>query len=292
MAQKRTKRHHYVPKALQKPFRNSKGQIFYSERDQLGNYGEIEPRNLDSAFWVRDYYTILRDEKPADIVEREFYGRIDDYLGSLIPEVLEKFSDGTAVMFSPEALSSLRFVVYHLIKRTPDFMAVLDENDLGLKLVDGMIAGLSEEGDSEGARRYEMLRDQEKHVRKIGRDIRVRAEIAPPSPSIQEALRHYSLRWGVSDGRASFILPSKICYRIGNGGANGLTSRNMELWLPLSPKHVLILLRDPSGAIPFVNYLSSTQIREVNDHAVRHGRAVGAHSDLLLASLLKRKIAS
>ena len=170
--------------------------------------------------------------------------------------------------------------------RTPDGDVMIDELRVGEEIRDSVAARLKELSalQDQSERTLEPL-SSEKGLRDAGRDVRVMAQAAP-SPLVENALEEFQRRWGVIHGRHSFLLPSIAVYRIGNGGPNGIKHPNMEMWLPVSPKRVLVLTRDTYKNIPMVVEIDRKKTREINEYAVRNSASLASHSQKLLSSLL------
>lgn len=124
----RSKKHHFVPRVLQRQFAYEGERIWYAIRDECG-YCAPELRNIASTFRLKDLYTVLVDGQYSDVVEREFYGQIDNYLGEIIPEVLGAFRCGMAPQFRGEALEEIRQCALAMIRRTPDFSPAIYGSD-------------------------------------------------------------------------------------------------------------------------------------------------------------------
>lgn len=288
---KRSKDHHIVPKALRKQFATEGEKIWYSERGDDGSFSAPELRNIKSTFWRRNYYTVLDQGAPSDVVERKFYGSLDDYLGKVIPDVLAAFERGEVPVFSGEALDTIRLAALEMMKRTPDFHQSKSDEEIGIEFVKTMLAKLDH--DASDARRQELLSilsDSQKLVA-LGRDIRVRGTIRPMERVI-EALDDFTVRWAKCETKHSFLLSSLIGYRIGNGGSNGFANPDMEFWMPISPKVALVLLRDPGSSVPHVTIERPSHVREVNEFAARNSAQIASHSQLLLESITRRRAKS
>jgi hypothetical protein len=187
--------------------------------------------------------------------------------------------------FSGEPLSSIRKVVFELIKRTPSFSKSYDDVVIGREIVEKEIAHyeLNEPGNPNlGKARVDLESDEA--LKKLGRTVRVTA-IVERMPLMQAALEEFEVRWAVSEGRSSFVLSDLIAYRIGNGGSNGLINPNAEIWMPISPKIALVLLRDPMRKIPYRVTETTKHIREINEYAAANSNKIASHSERLLLSL-------
>lgn len=283
------RRHHYVPKSLQKYFTDNGKNIWFSQIACDGKYSGPELRNLVSTFQRHDFYTVIDDNGvPSDSVEREIYGPLDDYLGDLLSEVHGRMDLGETPVFEGEVLESLLDLFIALATRGPLRLTGQDYNDYeqGLTFANQLIEKLV------GLDKYHpdiaFYQDTLNNRRKLidrGRDIRVRAT-TKGLPKTKNELGNFQARVAVSTGGHSFVLHGRMIYRIGNGGSNGLLCPRCELWLPISSKRALVLLRDPTNRIPFVCQVGREQMREFNSYAVSLGSDLASHSIKLLQSLI------
>lgn len=282
--QKRSKIHHYVPKVLQRQFCCGKEQIWYSSR-QGDKLSSPELRNISSTFQKRNYYTVLEGGEPSDIVERKFFGEIDDYLGRILPMLVENLKQKIVPTFEEKARTSLDQVVFQLIKRTPDFLSQYQDEEKGREVLQAEL-DFELNANASAARINQIRRDLENKNLLVcyGRHVRVRAQISP-SQKVEEVLKEFQIRWARSTGKQSFVLSSQIAYRVGNGGSNGLSNPNMEIWMPISPKFALVMLRDPTGKVPDIANVTRDHMREINEYAAQNSDAIASHSEKLLASL-------
>lgn len=296
MNARRSKEHHYIPKIIQKAFRSNNdgaAKIWHSKKGRNDSFKPPSEKLTEKAFVRTNYYTVLgADDELSDVVERKFYGEIDGYWGRVLPELFEIFGTGRTPQFEGAAKDSLFEVIHHMMKRTPEFVPEHDDLAVGTEIIKGAIerCGNTAKHADEKARLLVDLKDTA-HVRSVGRDVRVRA-VARESPLTMEKFSEFSVRWAVSETKHSFILSSRAVYRIGNGGSNGLNSPHSEMWFPLSPKIVLVLVRDPKNVIPRRVVETPERIREINEFAVRTSFEVASHSKHLLESLLGQKAVS
>lgn len=283
---KRSKLHHYVPRGLQRHFCVQGEQIWYCEKGNDGRFCEPELRNTESVFKERNYYTVLQGDQPSDKVEREFYGVIDDFLGQSLNDIDAIFANGKTPIIRGETLRTLSNVVFQLIRRTPDFVKQFDEVEIGREVTESTISGLSDKNVAK--KELEALKARlasESSLRQIGRHVRVTAQISR-SIKIEEELEGFVVRWAEVEGNHSFVLSSIAAYRIGNGGANGFLNPNFEIWLPISPKRALVLLRDDSNRIPLLAKVQRDHMRSINEYAARESNSIASHSVKLLRSLI------
>jgi len=286
----RSKKHHFVPRVLQRQFACEGGRIWYATRNQ-GSYGAPQLRNMESTFRMKDLYTVLVDGQYSDVVEREFYGGIDNYLGEIIPEVLEAFRRGLTPQFRGEALEEIRQCALAMIRRTPDFSPAIygTDEERGRDFVDKLISAYLASGtNAQIIESLELELHDPARLRARGRDIRVRATVSPLSTA-GEMIREFSIRWAISERRSAFILPSIMSFRIGNGGPTSLANPRVEIWMPISRDLAMVLVRDKFGKVPIASLISRARVREVNEHAMKLSTSIGSHSKLLLESLTGRR---
>lgn len=285
----RSRRHHFVPKALQRHFSENRKNIWFTSCDDLGKYSKPEWRNISSTFQRHDFYTVIDDSGvPSDQVEKEFYEKVDDYLGDLLSEIHHSLDLSQNPVFEGEVLESLQNLFMVLATRTAHSLTGAGHDDFkqGIEFVNKIIERISEvDPDSLELKRYQDTLEDSRKLISFGRNIRVRA-MTTRLPRAEKELRNYQARIAVSHGSHSFILHGRAVYRIGNGSSNGILSPTCELWLPISTKRAIILLRDPSGNIPLICTVGREQMRELNLHAVSLGSDLGSRSEKLLVSLI------
>ena len=283
----RSKRHHYVPQALQKYFCNTNRRIWYAKRVSLADqFSKIEERNTDSAFQQRNFYTVLSDlDEPSDDVERKFYGVVDDQVGKTLAEVVPSVAEGYAPQFRGQALESFKHLVLALHRRSVDLTQKHDELQIGRRIIENTIADAS---DKLRLNRVDAMRVlQFPDARQLGRNTRVRAQTVSPD-LLLEALADYQVATVVAEGKSSFILGSRMVYRISNGTNDLLGSRNVELWFPVTPKCCLVLhALGEVVAKPII--WPAAKVREINQYIFQNCQEVGSHSNKLLFSLLTRR---
>lgn len=284
----RSKNHHYVPRVLQRQFAAEANLIWYAERGKNGDFNPAELRQIKHVFCKNNHNTILIDGQPSDVVERIFYGKIDDYLGRVIPRILGAFVSHKVPTFTGKSLSALRQIVIDMIRRSPDFTKNINDKAVGEKILRATFNELSSNASSD--ERQRLLNDWNNSQRKleIGRTARVRVSLHR-STKIDERLEDLVVRWVEIKSHHSFILSSLMVYRIGNGGPNGLSNPNIEIWFPISPKCALVLLRDPNNQIPAVLRESPEHVRQVNEFAATNSNQIASHSRRLIESITGKR---
>jgi hypothetical protein len=285
----RSKNHHFVPQVLQRQFAAQAGHIWYSKRGEDGTFNPPQLKEIRTAFRIPNYYTVHIGDVPSDVVERQFYGEIDNYLGRILPKIISEIARGVMPTFSGAPLASLQEVVLQMAKRTPEFTRnMFDEVAIGKEVVESTIGGLKDSDGAEIRKQALAYLENPTKLKQIGRSLRVRATIGR-SDLTEDALKNFSVRWAVSGSRSSFILTSLMVLRIGNGGSNGLSNPNMEMWMPVSPKIALVLVRDVGNVIPIKVLESTEHIRQVNEHGTTYSSEIASHSKQLIESLTGKK---
>ena len=288
MPQGRAKKHHFVPRALQKWFCEQGETIWFCERDCRGQFSAPERRNTSSTFKKRDYNTVLEGNRPSDVVEKQYFGPADDFVGILLTEIAKGMACGQIPPISQETKGDIRKLVTILVRRSPDFMIGYDDDlALGREVVERTLAVV--DADSGPACEEQALKRKlgdDLSLRQIGRDVRVRAQISPLEKS-EKVLQEFDIRWAQTSGKHTFILSSRMVYRVGNGGSGGLNDARAQLWVPLMPTLALVMLRDPANRYPYTNYIGRDLVRSMNEYAARNSVQIASSSERQLKSLTR-----
>jgi hypothetical protein len=286
---RRSRTHHYVPKGIQKNFCFEGKRIWYSEKDPTGKYSTPEVRNIDTTFQKKDYYTVREKGKPSDIVEKNFYSKLDDFLAKLLDSVHASFEQGIVPTFDREGERTVARALFYCVKRNPDFSSTFDDQQIGLEVTEKLIDAVSEWDNSQDViNSLKKQRESRLDLRSIGRDVRVRAQLRS-SDQVESELDTLNVRWVVSEGPHSFLLCSSLIYRIGNGGPNGLSNPDFEMWLPISPKRALVLMRARSNDIPLVVKIDRNHMRKMNLFGLDESHCIASHDQKLMQSLISNR---
>ena len=283
---KRSRRHHIVPEAMQKAFLGADDKLWYTERNPDGHFVEPEDRTPKGAFWKPHHNTIIVDGAPSDIIEREYYGALDDFIGRVFPALISILEKGKAPRMDQKLEDKIKKAVYQLLLRSPDFVD-FDDEEIGKEFLESLNNAYQLVDETE--ERLEAVRADLRtpsKVRAFGRNIRTRSMFQMPERSLEEIFK-YSIRWSIAPQRCSYILSGRIVMRTANGGLNGVGNPDTELWMPISPKFCLVLVRDRDNNIPIRVLDSRDRLREFNEYACANSWAFASHSRKLVRSLAK-----
>lgn len=284
----RSKRHHYIPKAIQRAFviSETKERIWYADRDdKTGLYGSPEIRNIESTFMEKNLYTVNYDSTPSDVVEKKFYQPLDNHLGIVLPRIIAALDGGVEPIFSREAERSMRLVVIEMMKRTPTVFQGLEIDEM---LQRALNKPPSREFPDHVLQAFKDKLKEPKYVEKFKKEVFARGRIRPLE-NVNNTLEEFSIRWAVSRGNASFILSGRYCYMIGNGGPSGLANMLAEVWMPICPKYCMVLVRDPYKRVPILCDVDSEKVRKFNLHSAKNSDAIASHSEKLIESIVGKK---
>lgn len=266
------------------------GKIWRAKRSDDGRFRQVELKPIKKSFVIRDYNTILVDDRRSDLIERDYYGPIDDFLGAIIPEVVD-ILDQKAVPIPPKTtLTGLAKATLYLARRTPDFNKDHCDLALGRKFITSVIDELLGDHNNAEIKKLKAELDDEALLTARGRHIRVRGTIHI-SDELLKAMNEFDLKFVVCPANHSFVLSSKMALFLGNGGPNGLRNPMSEIWVPISPKYALVFLKDPNGKLQRINHIDRQMVRKINEYAVSQSFEVASHSEKLLRSLTKNSVA-
>lgn len=283
----RAKRHHYVPKALQKRFADKTGKVWYCERASLDEgFSRIEHRNRNSCFKKRNLFTILEGvDKPSDKVETDFYGPIDNHFSVLLDEILPSLEAGTVPKFSSAELNFLNSLVAVLFKRSIDTVSLIDEQEIGDEIRAGILTDFQFVDSTESTN--EEISERVPDAKSLGRQARVGAQISE-SAEIMRELERYKVVFVRPERKSSFILGSKMIHRIENEFSGSMDSNIIEYWMPVSPKFSMVWINKKSK-IGGIQDFRQQWVRDFNEWVFSQSLAVASHAPKILISLLNSR---
>lgn len=283
----RSKDHHYIPQAVQKAFavEGTQQNIWFSKRDsRSGLFRKPQLRNVESTFFERNLYTITVDDKRSDIIERKYYGAIDDFLGKLLPEVLSALNRGYVPTLGDETERHLRLVVMEMLKRTPHAFEGVDMDEQIERMFLSMNSdNIPQELIAELKKEFSDPRQRESFIKEIAAKGRT-----GPNPKIAGELDNFTIKWAATDGKHAFILSSRYCYMVGSGDVPALSRERVEVWMPISPRYCLVMLRKSVRGVADVTMIDSDKVRNFNLHAARTSTSIGSHSRKLVESIASK----
>ena len=287
----RSKNHHYVPQFLQRRFvdKNS-GKIWYSKRGPDGIFSIPKFRDTKKIFMERNRNTIIEDDKPTDVVEINHYGPIDSDLAKILSKIQKTLDMERLPYLTKTELKKLKKIIWEIFKRTPDLMKSYSDYETGHRLFKEMVEEAIARGATREALKYQVTLKDSEYLKEYGRNIRVQSTVDAEfgkNKKIAQAMNELHLRYAEINSDSSFILSSKMVHIAGNDGPNGLINPKAEIWLPISPKITLVLLRDPTNKIPSKVIATQDLIDEFNQYATSESKEIASHSKELIESLIK-----
>lgn len=284
MSQRRSKRHHYIAQSFQSRFCEQPDSIWYAERNQFGEFS-LDQRSPFGCFWVKNLNTILVEDTPSDVLEKQFWGAVDQDLSHFLNRVDASFSSGNAPKIQGKALEDFKILFAVVARRSPDSSDLPEAVEVGCEYYEKLKTAFVETGHTMLAKHHDPI-----WHRQNGRAILAKAKASYPR-LVVDALRDYSVRWAIPEGSSAFVLGSKFVYRAhGKGGSGHLEDPLTELYWPVSPKLALVLLRLPNKDFPMVTRLSQQRVRLWNEAICRDSIAVASHSKRLISSLFSERL--
>lgn len=284
----RSKRHHYVPQALQRSFVKKKtNRLWYAHRGAIAeDFLVIEERNTISTFQERDFYTVIDSEdRLSDEVERNFFADLDNKIAVVVKDLIEILNSGKTPIVDEPARSFLKIAFYSLFIRTKDIASARSDSDVGNQLIEDIRGDLvAADFNKTDIEDFMMNMPDPK---KLGRSIRARAQSTRPPIEVMDAVRDYQFYFVKTCNRCSFVLGSKIVYRISNGTNDKLGSPNVELWMIISPKYAMVMAHETFGRMP-VFVLNKKGVSDVNETIRDTCLSIASRSLDLLGKLLPR----
>ena len=278
----RSKRHHYIPIALQKNFSCNGRGLWWSRRNETGKFVDCKEVPFESMFLENDLYTVLEEGRPSDGLEKTFYGKIDGILADVSRELIDSDWTTTIPYISLGQKQLLRAIIIEMARRVPDFLSnadrVLDDS-----LMRARARALCEFPNLE--REIENIIDTRFNSREIRRSILAESRARPPRSAL-DAIAGYSIHLASPPPKMTFILSSQIVSRVGNRGSGRLGDPRTELWLPVGPR-IAIVATKIEKPWPMHFTMSRQFMRDYNVAAAKRSTSIASSSRTLLESILK-----
>lgn len=228
---------------------------------------------------MRDYNTILVDDRPSDLLEKELWKPLDDYLTELLDEIESIIGEGSLPKFDGRNKDDFCVFTSMMMKRPQEGANIPEPEVVGQQVYTATLEAIRSR--DEDASSYS--RDAIK-LKQIGRDVIARAKASRPDQIIEE-LRNYHIVWAVPERTKSFVLGSKMIYRMPNGGNGHLDHHLTQMLFPLMPRLAAVFVRKDMQA-DLINVISRDRMRQWNEAIASSSNMVGSHSRSLIKSLI------
>ena len=270
---KRSKNHHYLAEGFQKRFIEGFDALYYSKRDAAGRFGCIEVRNPNE------------NGNPTDIVEREFYSRVDDLLCKLIDEIRPLVRKRENFDISEQSDFTLRIIFIEMMRRVPEFQKNFPSNYLSqLDITGAEFLERFPERESEIRKAIEKRYNNPQELQNVGLETRT---IYPKQ--ILKGMNGMSFNFAILPRNTMFILSSNMIQRLSNKGNGSLDHPKTELWFPIDP-HVAIVAARVDPSFPQFVEMDQKFAKEYNNLAVGRSDEIASPSRRLLSALIRRRM--
>lgn len=282
MPEKKSRRHHFIPRAILKRFASPQQQVHYLEK---GNGPEsVELRNIRSIFWERHYYsTVNFDGVYDDVVEKRYFAKVDNLIGLAVDEVEKDIASHKVPELAEDLVVFLRKFIIMYSKRTPDAISSAALIDDPRRLVQEQLDNLPERFGFLTEERRRLLLD-DASVERIVRFARVGMQ-AKMSPLLDEAMSRLKIVFAVSDARKTFAIGSNPVLRLENK-IGATLGDGVELWTPIA-SGIYLGFVDVLSKIDSVVIFRDPVVRKLNVLQFKQSSAIASRSRELLASLAR-----
>jgi hypothetical protein len=280
----RSKKHHYIPKALLRNFCFSGEATYFLKKEAKADQPKL--RNIDSIFHRRHYNSYRSpNSNQDDGLEKFFAYEFDNYIPDWI-EVFKKSLTSGEITFSSKQ-SRIRFVIYfyHHMKRTPEFSEPIVEK------VSKEV--FSDEGLISLEKRFRSLTPTEKtkfsssdYQDHVTWNSRVR-NMGHHSEKIIRILSRMQIFVATPERKQKqLIVGSNPVIRFENHIRQQLGTPGVELWTTMSPE-IAVGFAAPEGSRGEVLLLPDNYLRRLNTQIAKQSSSIASKSPKLLSSIAK-----
>ncbi|EHJ95003.1 DUF4238 domain-containing protein [Agrobacterium tumefaciens] len=267
-------RHHYVPRMVQRNFKNESGGLYFWRRGMNNGYVRItKPSNL----FVEDHlYTIIDKNGARDHSIEHWFGRLETLAAPFIQEFLNIVRHGLTPIMNRTHWDLWHTYVYHAQKRTvawhkrflkpEDLLAVIKE-----------IA--SEQQWLEHIKAWET--DPKNTLREMN-NARIAAQADPMPDEMMEEFRNLGLVIYVAPPKTSFILGDDMSGDALISSRGEMTGARRVQFMPIAPD-VAVGYCDTRGV--HTDHLTAMDVRRMNEAMAKQAYLIAGRSKAQIDSL-------
>lgn len=272
------KRHHYVPRMMQKRFVNEKGRLHYVRRECPDKVLEVGP---DQLFVENHLYAIINKNNSKDLALEKYYSELESNLDSIFQQICDAAQPANRLEFEPGVKKVIAEFIYNQLRRCPDYHRRI-ASDLAVRgVLRESVVKLAAEFPAKAAEIERLL--DEKHLPRLIRNVRVGALSLRPSKVLSVFQKMSVCVLSIKNPKKSFVLGSIPVVKM---GSDALEHKNCEIWMPISAK-VAVGFIWKTLRYDCVIGVDAEDIRRLNLAIARQSSALASASPELVKSLIR-----
>ncbi len=275
-----SKRHHYVPRMIQKRFADHDGTLFFVRKS--GNNPEIKRTSPQNLFVEKHLNATFSEHGTRSTETEEYLSELESGADPIIEKIVQTARSGTLPQLSKSEKSVLDTFVYKQWARvSSDQVGDFFDPE---ELLDDLIRQYQSEFGSLSAAEAQFVEKPQWRTR-LMHNSRVRALRLPSNEAI-DVLRMRGLGIArISNERRGFIVGSRPIVKF-CGKNSHVLEPTTELWFPIT-HDVVITPFGHSGDERLVDCENEYQIRRINEEIFAQSHTAASRSRKLLESLLR-----
>ena len=232
------KAHHFVPRALLRPFADEEEKLWHYNKRR--DPDRISRQHIDNVFFRNQLYSLRNDDGSRNVTLEIAYSHLEDRIAPLFAHITSAVIQHRLPQLTNSERDIIRFFVHQQWRRVPElFERVMPKAQAKAEIAEVL---------DDFEERFRLLTAEERQlyqsdnwIKQFWHDAKVRA-LANPSPKIHRMLSEKNIAFGVAPASRSFIVASQPVQKIIPAKTpNNLDHPNVEVWLAIHPRVVIAL---------------------------------------------------
>lgn len=272
------KRHHYVPRMMQKRFVNEKGRLHCIRRERLDKPFEVGPNQL---FVETNSFSMIDKHNSKDLALEKYYSELENDLDPIFQQMCDAAQPANQLSFESGVKEAIAEFVYNQLRRSPDYHRRIASDLVVQGALHETVTKLVADFPAKAAEIERIL--DEKHLPMLIHNVRVGSLRLRPGKVLSVLQRMSICVLSIKKAKKSFVLGSIPVVKV---GSNALEHKNCEIWMPISARVAVGFVWGTPHQNCVVG-LDTEEIRRLNLAIARQSSALAAASPELVKSLMR-----
>lgn len=275
------KRHHSVPEMLQRRFADSRGMLWYFDKERPDQ--GVKDTHANNLFVRNRQYTLKRRDGTRDWSLETHYSNLESYMKLLIDKIVPSILSGIYPSVTPNERALLDIYVYEQWRRVPElYDGLISDDDFSVMLHDSI---------AQYENKYRPLTPDERERLTTPEYLKAEKQRARVlALRRQGTAREYLSKRGLFFARTarnrSFVLSSAPVIKMHPVGHPHLNDPRVEIWLPIDPNVAIVLAGD--GSVNRIISVGPQIVRNYNREVAKRGTAFAGRDKALVVSIARQ----
>lgn len=274
MSNNAPRRHHYVPRMVQRNFAHERDGLFFWRRGMA--VGEVRSTSAANLFVEDNMYTIVNEHGERDLSVEQWFGRLESLVAPFIRQFVNIVRNGMTPIMDPAYWDLWHIYNYHAQKRAVNWHTrFLTPDDL-LAVVKQIAT------EQQWSDHLQLWNANPEDALREMNNARIASQVDPMPDDLLNDYRRLGLMIYVAPARTSFILGDEV------SGDALIGSQDSEF----GPRRVQFMPIAPDVAVGYcaargihIGHLDARDVRRMNEGMAKQSYMIAGRSRAQIASL-------